>query len=57
MRMKIPHIQGECRQPGYVQEVIESIWKYIIKQEACWPIQPADHSNYSVLQQIPACGC
>ena len=27
------------------------------KQEACRPIQPAPHSNYSVLQQMPARGC
>ena len=24
----------------------------IVKQEACRPIQPAPHSNYSVLQQM-----
>ena len=28
-----------------------------LKQEACRPIQPAPHSNYSVLQQMPARGC
>ena len=27
------------------------------KQEACRPIQPAPHSNYSVLQQMPTRGC